>query len=73
MLRLELLETVPHSMATIDRLEAAGKFPQRVRLEPTSRVGWPRREVKTYVRSLFRHRQSSTSEDHSDVAGTSDS
>jgi predicted DNA-binding transcriptional regulator AlpA len=72
MLRPELLETVPHSMATIDRLEAAGKFPKRVRLEPTNRVAWPRRQVRGYVRQLFRHRQPTTPEDKSSIAPTSD-
>jgi predicted DNA-binding transcriptional regulator AlpA len=53
MLRPELLQTVPHSMSTIDRLEAVGKFPKRVTLEPTNRVAWVRREVRSYVRSLL--------------------
>ena len=44
-LRAELLTVVPHSMTTIDRLEAKGQFPKRIRLEPTSRVAWLRREV----------------------------
>ena len=44
-LRAELLTVVPHSMATIDRLEAEGQFPKRIRLEPTNRVAWLRREV----------------------------
>jgi predicted DNA-binding transcriptional regulator AlpA len=70
MLRPELLEMVPHSMSTIDRLEAAGEFPKRVRLEPTNRAAWYRREVKAYVRRLFRHRQPSPSEDPPDVAVT---
>src|SRR5262245_46580886 len=56
MLRSELLETVPHSMSTIDRLEARGRFPKRITLEPTKRVAWSRREVMSYVRGLFRHR-----------------
>ena len=43
--RRELLTLVPHSMSTIDRLEAEGKFPKRIRLEPTIRVAWLRREV----------------------------
>jgi predicted DNA-binding transcriptional regulator AlpA len=57
-LRAELLTLVPHSMATIDRLEAKGKFPKRVRLEPTSRVAWLRREVTAYLRRLGKRRQS---------------
>src|SRR4051794_31761363 len=44
-LRAELLTLVPHSMSTIDRLEAEGQFPSRIRLDPTNRVAWVRREV----------------------------
>jgi predicted DNA-binding transcriptional regulator AlpA len=51
-LRAELLTLVPHSMSTIDRLEAEGKFPGRIRLEPTNRVAWLRREVAGYLRHL---------------------
>ena len=61
-LRAELLTLVPHSMSTIDRLEAEGKFPGRIRLEPTNRVAWLRREVTGYLRHLAKRRQST--EDH---------
>ena len=61
-LRAELLTLVPHSMSTIDRLEAEGKFPGRIRLEPTNRVAWLRREVTGYLRHLAKRRQSE--EDH---------
>ena len=57
-LRAELLTVVPHSMATIDRLEAEGQFPKRIRLEPTNRVAWLRREVMAYLRHLAKRRQS---------------
>ena len=63
-LRPELLTVVPLSMATIDRLEANGQFPKRIRLEPTSRVGWLRREVTAYLRHLAKRRQSAAKEDH---------
>jgi predicted DNA-binding transcriptional regulator AlpA len=63
-LRPELLTVVPLSMATIDRLEADGQFPKRIRLEPTSRVGWLRREVTAYLRHLAKRRQSAAKEDH---------
>ena len=56
-LRAELLTVVPHSMATIDRLEAKGQFPKRLRLEPTSRVAWLRREVTASLRHLAKRRQ----------------
>ena len=63
-LRAELLTVVPHSMATIDRLEAKGQFPKRIRLEPTSRVGWLRREVTAYLRHLAKRKQPVAQEDH---------
>ena len=56
-LRRELLTMVPHSMATVDRLEAKGQFPKRFRLEPTNRVAWLRREVSAYLRHLAKRRQ----------------
>ena len=56
--RAELLTLVPHSMSTIDRLEAKGQFPKRIRLEPTTRVAWVRREVTGYLRHLAKRRQS---------------
>ena len=57
-LRAELLTVVPLSMATIDRLEAEGQFPKRIRLEPTTRVAWLRREVTAYLRHLANRRPS---------------
>ena len=63
-LRAELLTLVPHSMSTIDRLEAEGKFPGRIRLEPTNRVAWLRREVTGYLRHLAKRTQSAAKEDH---------
>jgi len=67
-LRAELLTMVPHSMATIDRLEARGQFPKRIRLEPTSRVAWLRRELTGYLRDLAKRRQSAPKEDHVEAA-----
>src|SRR5262249_46962902 len=63
-LRAELLTVVPHSMATIDRLEAKDQSPKRIRLEPTSRVAWLRREVTAYLRHLAKPRQSAAKEAH---------
>jgi predicted DNA-binding transcriptional regulator AlpA len=54
--RRELLTLVPHSMSTIDRLEAEGKFPKRIRLEPTIRVAWLRREITAHLRHLSKRR-----------------
>jgi len=68
LLRAELLTVVPHSMATIDRLEAEGQFPKRIRLEPTSRVAWLRREVTAYLRHLANRRRPPAQEDHVNAA-----
>lgn len=62
-LRAELLTLVPHSMSTIDRLEAEGQFPGRIRLEPTNRVAWLRREVTAHLRHLAQRRQLTAPED----------
>ena len=51
-LRAELLTLIPFSMSTVDRLEADIQFPKRIRLEPTNRVAWLRREVVGYLRPL---------------------
>ena len=67
-LRRELLTMVPLSMATIDRLEAKGQFPKRIRLEPTCRVAWLRREVTGYLRHLARSRPSRAEEDQTKPA-----
>jgi len=64
LLRAELLTVVPHSMATIDRLEAEGKFPKRIQLEPTNRVAWLRREVTAYLRHLAKRKPTAAKEDH---------
>jgi predicted DNA-binding transcriptional regulator AlpA len=66
-LRAELLTLVPHSMATIDRLEGKGQFPKRVRLEPTNRVAWLRREVMAYLRNLAKRRPPAESKDHKQI------
>src|SRR4029077_16344358 len=63
-LRAELLTLIPFSMSTVDRLEAGGLFPKRIRLEPTSRVAWLRRELTGYLRHLAKRRQSAEKEDH---------
>src|SRR5262245_18560516 len=60
----ELLSLVPFSMASIDRLEGEGQFPKRIRLEPTNRVAWLRREVTAYLRHLAKRKPSAAKEDH---------
>jgi predicted DNA-binding transcriptional regulator AlpA len=71
LLRAELLTVVPHSMATIDRLEAEGQFPKRIRLEPTSRVAWLRREVWAYLRHLAQRRQPAAQATNKDLVAPS--
>src|SRR5262245_13552962 len=66
--RAELLTLVPHSMSTIDRLEAKDQFPKRIRLEPTTRVAWVRREVTGYLRHLANRRRRPAQEDHVNAA-----
>ena len=63
-----MLTLVPFSMATVDRLEADGQFPKRVRLDPTNRVAWLRREVTAHLRQLAKRQQSVVQKDH--VKGT---
>jgi predicted DNA-binding transcriptional regulator AlpA len=63
-LRAELLTLIPFSMSTVDRLEAESQFPKRIRLEPTNRVAWLRREVAGYLRHLAKRTQSAAKEDH---------
>jgi predicted DNA-binding transcriptional regulator AlpA len=67
-LRAELLTLVPHSMSTIDRLEAERQFPRRIRLEPTNRVAWVRREVTAYLRHLAGRGRSTAQDTHVQVA-----
>jgi predicted DNA-binding transcriptional regulator AlpA len=68
-LRAELLTVVPHSMATIDRLEADGQFPRRIKLVPTARVAWLRREVIAYLRQLAKRGRTAVPEDQGGQSG----
>src|SRR6516162_4814075 len=63
-LRAELLTVVAHSKTAVDWLEAEGKFPKRIRLEPTNRVAWLRREVTAYLRHLANRRRPPAQDDH---------
>ena len=53
--RKAVREQTGHSDSTIDRMEAAGKLPQRVILGPNS-VGWYADEIANYVNNLPRGR-----------------
>lgn len=46
----EVRELVCYSFAHIDRLEAAGTFPKRVRLGQ-ARVAWVKEEVESWVQA----------------------
>jgi prophage regulatory protein len=52
-------EKVLYSPAHIARLEAAGKFPKRVRLGP-ARVGWVDEEVEDWLRKRIAERDAIT-------------
>ena len=47
--RRDLLALVPLSMSAIDNLERADLFPKRIRLVPTTRVCWRRKEVERFM------------------------
>ena len=53
--RKELLRLVPYSMSQLNRLEAAGAFPARVRLGP-HRVGWVLEEVESWIKERMDQR-----------------
>jgi prophage regulatory protein len=55
----QLKELVLYSPQHVARLEAAGKFPKRVRLGP-SRVGWIEQEVLDWLQERIRRRDSQT-------------
>lgn len=54
----QVKEMVLYSFAHIDRLEAAGDFPRRVKLGQ-NRVGWVRSEIEDWIRDLIEQRDSS--------------
>jgi prophage regulatory protein len=56
----ELRALVLYSPAQIDRLEKAGRFPQRVRLGP-GRVGWIENEVLEWLQVRIDARNTLTS------------
>ncbi|MBT8005389.1 MAG: AlpA family phage regulatory protein [Rhodospirillales bacterium] len=45
----ERRELVPYSDMHIWRLEKAGKFPQRIKLNPNGRVGWSLQEILAWI------------------------
>lgn len=59
--RKELLSIVPYSMTHIDRLEADGKFPRRVKLGDGrgGRVAWVRSEINDWLGDLILNRRQS--------------
>lgn len=54
----QVKELVLYSFAHIDRLEAAGQFPKRVRLSPhrSGRVGWLETEVRAWIEAKLAQR-----------------
>ena len=53
----QVRELVCYSFAHIDRLEAQGRFPKRVRLGPM-RVAWVEQEVHDWITALVEKRNS---------------
>jgi prophage regulatory protein len=45
----ERRQLVPYSDVHIYRLEKAGKFPRRIKLNPNGRVGWSHKEVVGWI------------------------
>jgi len=52
----QVREKVTYSFAHIDRLEAAGKFPNRVHLGQ-SRVAWDEKEIDDWIRDRLAERE----------------
>lgn len=61
----ELRQIVLYSPQHIARLEAAGRFPRRVRLGngPRARVGWVKQEVQDWLQKRIELRDQSTDDD----------
>lgn len=57
-----VLDETNLSRATIDRLERAGHFPQRVQLSPR-RVAWKSDEIRTWIKSRQRACEARVSSD----------
>lgn len=55
----QVKEMVLYSYAHIDRLEAQGMFPKRVRLGQ-NRVGWVKSEVEDWIKARIEQRDRST-------------
>jgi len=56
----QVRERIPLSRTQVTRLEAAGKFPKRLRAgeSPNSRVMWPEDEVDAHIQKLLDKRGS---------------
>ena len=54
----QLLEKVPYSPMHISRLEKAGKFPKRIKLNPPNgqAVGWSEEEIDQHILDLIAER-----------------
>ncbi len=59
----QLKELVLYSPQHIARLEAAGKFPKRVRLGQC-RVGWVEQEILDWLRERIERREQPTDHSH---------
>ena len=57
--RSELVEMIPLSFRTIENMERAGEFPQRIRLSP-KRIVWSRQELNEWLQKLKDTRENIT-------------
>ena len=56
----ERRQLVPYSDMHIGRLEKAGKFPKRIKLNPNGRVGWSLHEVLAWIDARKAERDTET-------------
>ena len=45
----QIVEIVPYSLFHLSRLEAAGKFPKRIKLGEGGRIAWSLRAVEEWI------------------------
>ncbi len=45
----QIVEIVPYSLFHLSRLEAAGKFPKRIKLGEGGRIAWSLRSVEEWI------------------------
>ncbi len=61
--RKELERYIPYSLNHISRLEAAGKFPKRIKLG-VNRVGWLLSEIQDWIEERKQERDAELTSEH---------